>query len=188
MSRFLTNEMWLLNVMRFRYLTIMACLLLILLGTGCGASNTGPGSLEVQVWDHREAIGDFKELRLTFSSVGIHPAGQPRTEGWLQLEPSVQELDLTQYVEGPKAIIAQATVEAGVYDAVHLTVDQASGTLIDGQQVDVEVSFDPVALDYSIKDGQTTVLGLDLLVLDVTEHSGLSYELHIREVMVIKDE
>lgn len=188
MTRFLTNEMWLFKAMRHCYLTIMACLLLVLLGSGCGVSNTGPGSLEVQVWDHREAIGDFNELRLTFSAIGIHPAGQPRAEGWLELEPSVQELDLTQYVEGPKAVIAQATVEAGVYDAVHLTVDQASGTLLDGQQIDVEVSFDPVALDFRVRGGQTTVLGLDLLVLDVTEHSGLSYELHIREVMVIKDE
>lgn len=154
------------------------------LGAGCGSSSSGLGSLEVRIRDHQEAIDHFNELWLTFSGLDIHPTGQPRTEGWIELEPSLRELDLTEYVEGPEAVIVQATVEAGAYNAVRLTVDQASGTLTDGQQTEVEVNLDPVALDFQIRGGQTTTLVLDIVVLDVSEHSGPRYELHIREVKV----
>lgn len=159
-------------------------LMVSLAGAGCGTSSSSPDNLEVRVRDHEEAIDNFSELWLTISAVGIHPAGQPRTEGWIEVVPSLQKLDLTEYVEGPEAIIVQATVETGAYDAVRLTVDRAAGTLIDGQQIEVEGSFDPVALDFWIKDGKTTILRVDLLVLDVSEHAGLSYQLHIREVTV----
>src|SRR5687768_12432200 len=87
-----------------RVILLALALTLSLLGTGCGVSGSSPGRLEVRVRDHREAIDDFSELWLTFSTVSIHPAGQPRSEGWIELEPAVQRLDLTQYVEGREAV------------------------------------------------------------------------------------
>ena len=138
----------------------------------------------MRVRDHREAIDDFSELWLTFSTVSIHPAGQPRSEGWIELKPAVQRLDLTQYVEGREVVIAEAVVEAGVYNAVRLTVDQATGTLTDGQPVEVEVSLGAVALDFQVRSSRTTVLGLDLMVLDLKDHPGQGYELHLREATV----
>src|SRR5262245_49596310 len=123
-------------------------LILALLGLSCGVSSSEPGHLEVRIRDHREAIGDFRELWLTISAIGIHPVGQPRTEGWIELEPSVQNLDLTQYTEGQEAIIAQTTVETGSYNAIRLAVARASGTLTEGQSVEVKVSFETVALNF----------------------------------------
>ncbi|MBI1881828.1 MAG: DUF4382 domain-containing protein [Chloroflexi bacterium] len=158
------------------------------LGIGCAASAPNPGHLEVRIKDHREAIGDFSELWLTFSAVGIHPTGQPRSEGWIEFEPSLQRLDLTQYVEGREAVIAQTTVEPGIYNAVRLHVDQVSATLSNGQPAEVKVNFEAVALDFQVQEGQTTVLGLDLVVSDLTDHPGLSYELHLREAAVRGDE
>jgi hypothetical protein len=152
------------------------------------ASGSIPASLEVRVRDHREAIGDFSELWLTFSTVGIHPVGQPRSEGWIELEPTVQQLDLTQYVEGREAVIMQATVETGTYNAIRLSVDEVSGVSTNGQPVEVEVSLGAVALDFQVRDGRTTVLGLDLVVLDLSEHPGQGYELHLREVTVRQSE
>src|SRR5262245_649539 len=64
-------------------------LILALFGLSCGVSSSEPGHLEVRVRDHREAIGDFRELWLTISAIAIHPIGQPRTEGWIELKPSV---------------------------------------------------------------------------------------------------
>jgi hypothetical protein len=154
------------------------------LGVSCGPSGSGMGKLEVQVWDHREAIADFKELRLTFSGLAIHPAGAPRTEGWLELQPAVQELDLTRYVDGQEAMIVQATVASGSYNAVRLVVDRASGLLVDGRPVEVKVSFETAALEFQVRDDQTTVLGLDLAVFDLSDHPGQDYELHLREAVV----
>ena len=159
-----------------------------LLMAGCGRPDPTMGNLEVRVWDHREAIGDFSELWLTFSTVAIHQAGQPRTQGWVELEPSVQKLDLTRYVNGHTAILAQVPVEIGAYNAVHLTIDQVSGTLIDGQPVEVQANFEPVALNFRIREDQTTTLGLDLVVLDLSDHPGQGYELQIREGVLIRAE
>jgi hypothetical protein len=161
---------------------LMGLLIASLLATGCSVTNSGLGSLEVQVWDHREAIGDFDELWLTLSGVGIHPTGRPRTEGWLELKPSVQKLDLTRYVAGREMVIARAMVEAGSYNAIRLIVERATGTSTAGQPVDVKVSFETAALDFRVRSGQTTLLGLDLMVLDISDHPGRGYELHLREV------
>lgn len=159
-----------------------------LLMAGCGRPDPTMGNLEVQVWDHREAIGDFSELWLTISTVAIHQAGQPRTQGWVELEPSIQKLDLTQYINGRKAVLVQVPVEIGAYNAIHLTINQVSGTLIDGQLVDVKADLEPVALNFRIRDDQTTTLGLDLVVLDLSDHPTQGYTLQIREGVLIRTE
>jgi hypothetical protein len=171
-------------------LTVVALLLLALFGVlvACGSPGAGSGILEVRLRDHREAIADFQQLSLTLSGVGIHPAGQSRAEGWIELEPSLRELDLTRYVDGQVASVVQATVETGSYDAVRLTVDRASGTLKEGQPVDVRAGFGPVVLDFQVKGGRTTILRLDLVVSDVSDHPGGNYEIHIREASVVQDE
>jgi hypothetical protein len=155
-----------------------------LLGAGCTLPNTAPGTLEVRVRDHREAIRDFRELRLSLAAVAIHPAGRPRTEGWIEWPPAVRELDLTQYTTGAEAVIIQTPAEAGPYNAVRLTVTQASGTLADGQPAEVKISFETAALNFQIRPSQTTVLGLDLVVFDLSDHPSQGYELHLREAAV----
>ena len=172
-------------VLKYAWLVFMTMIPLLL--TGCAGSGSETGRLEVRVWDHREAIDDFDELRLTFSAVGIHPANQPRTAGWIELTPSIQELDLTQYVTGQQAEIGQATVQAGAYNAVRLSVDRVEGVLKGGQPVEVDVRFDAVALDFQIRSGQITVLGLDLMVLDLSDHPNQGYELHLREAIVLRN-
>jgi len=159
-------------------------LIIGLFGAGCQASGSEPGILEVRLWDHREAIGDFRELRLTLSTIAIHPTGQPRTEGWIEWQPAVQELDLTQYVAGREMVISQIPIKAGPYNAVRLIVPQASGILTDGQPVEVKVNFEVVALDFQIYSDQTTTLGLDLVVMDLSDHPGQGYELQLREAVV----
>ncbi len=158
-------------------------------GSGCGtASISSPNlvNLEVRVWDHREAIDDFSELWLTFSSLGIHPTGQPRTEGWTTLEPMAQSLDLTQYVMGREEVIAQAGVNPGIYNAIRLTIERAEG-IVNGQPVEVKVNFETAALDFQIQADRSTVVGLDLMVLDRSDHPGRGYELELREAIVMSN-
>ena len=168
-----------------RRLIITVVVLSLLLA--CNGRSPNTGTLEVRLWDHREAIGDFSELWLTVSAVEIHPAGQPRTEGWITLKPAIPELDLTQYVVGSEAVMVTTAVPAGRYNAVHLTVEQAAGTLTDGQQVTVDLALEPVALDFRVISGRTTTLGLDLVVFDVSDHPGGGYQLHIREAILLRN-
>jgi len=103
------------------------------------------------------------------------------------LEPDLNELDLTRYIEGEQAVVLQTTVEAGLYNAVRLTVDRAAGPLKTGNQAEVEVKLDPVALDFWIRPNRPTVLGLDLVVLDLSDHPDQTYELQIRTGALIPD-
>lgn len=170
-----------------RFIITVAILSLLLLACATGIASRSPntGTLEVRLWDHREAIEDFSELRLTISAVGIHPAGQSRTEGWITLKSSISELDLTQYVIGSEAVMVKTAVPAGRYNAVRLTVEQVAGTLTNGQQAAVDLALEPVALDFPVSSGSTTILGLDLVVFDVSDHAGGGYELHIREAILL---
>ena len=163
-------------------------LLIFFVAAGCTATGSTTGSLEVRLWDHREAIDDFSELQLNFTTVAVHPANQPRTGGWIELMTSIQKLDLTRYLDGQQAVIATAEIKTDSYDAVRLTIDQASGVLKNGQPVTVDVRFDAVALDFQIRDGQITVVGLDLMVLDLSDHPDQGYELHLRDAMVMRNE
>lgn len=144
------------------------------------------GTLEIHVWDHREAIDDFSKLVLTISVIAIHSAEESRTEGWVELPTSVQELELTQLVGGVKETIVRSDIGTGVYDPVRLNLDQVTGILTNGEQAMVKNAFQPVALDFQIQHDETTVLGLDLVVLDMSDHPGQRYELHIREASVIQ--
>ena len=177
-----------LRVPLLRTIGLALALLIGLLTAGCITSDSGSGNLEVRVTDHREAIDDFDELWLTISAVGIHPARQSRAEGWIEFEPSLQKLDLTRYVDGREAMIAQTRVETGPYNAVRLIVTQASGALQDGQPVEVKVSFETAALDFQVRGDRTTILELDLMVLDISDHPGQGYELHLREATVSRGE
>lgn len=189
LRRFLKNESSMRpltfgQLLRIRLSRLGLVLIVSLLGAGCTASQAGPGTLEVRVRDHREAIADFSELWLTIATVAIHPAGQPRGEGWIELQPSVQQLDLTQYVAGPEVVIVTTAVEPGAYNAIRLTLEQAKGTLVDGQPAEVAVNLGTIALDYQVSGGRTTVLELDLVVLDMSDHPAQGYELHLREATV----
>jgi hypothetical protein len=164
---------------------IRALLLLVIAVSGCSSPGVTSNNLEVWVWDHREAIDDFSELRLTLSAAAVHPAGQRRPEGWIELELSVTELDLTQYIEGEKVLIVQAAVMPGHYDAIWLTVDQVKATLKNGQLATVAIFLEPVALDFRVNDGRITSLGFDLVALDLSDHPGQGYELHVREVVAM---
>ena len=93
----------------------------------------------------------------------------------------VPELDLSQYVEGEKALIVQTAVTPGHYNAIRLTVGQVKGTLKNGQPAIVAILLEPVALDFRVDDGRITSLGFDLVVLDLSDHPGQGYELHVRE-------
>jgi hypothetical protein len=124
---------------------------------------------------------------LTISAVAIHPADQPRTSGWLELEPDLSKLDLTRYTEGEQVVILQTAVETGLYNAVRLSVDRATGSLKNGNQAEVEVKLDPVALDFWIRQNHPAIVGLDLVVLDLSDHPDQAYELQIRTGILIPD-
>lgn len=152
----------------------------LLLVVACRPSSTpDTGTLEVRVSDHRVAIGDFESLDVTLTSIGVHPVGQPRTEGWLTFAPQTTVLDLTQYLDDREATVLTTALPAGEYDAARLTVAGGEGQLKVGGKASVEGFSQAAALRFTVRGGQTTVILLDLLVESADDHPGGGYSLNL---------
>lgn len=140
------------------------------------------GQIEVRVKDHREAIGDFRRLELDIAKVGIQSGLRPQSSAWLLYVPPRRTVDLTQLVEGKYAILLTEDAPAARYRWVMLDIERAEGDLQDGRRSSVEVFDDPVAYPFRIDSGKRTLLTVDLIVVDVSDHPGKGYEVHIRDV------
>lgn len=169
-----------------KILSVIVCLL-CLIGPVQSQGLSGQkklGTLEVRVTDHREAIGDFKTLKVQISAVGIHEKGQPRRKGWKLFEGLKKEVDLTQYVDGSSAQILKTSIPAGSYNAARLQIDQVIGVLKkDETERKVPFSDSSVAVNFGVQEGQTVVLTFDLGVLDMSDHPGETYKVLIQKIL-----
>lgn len=143
---------------------------------------TGP--LQVWITDHREAIGDFASLPVTIAAVGLHPAGQPRREGWVRFLVPAPIVDLVQAAREP-VLLLETPVPPGTYDAVRLEMDRGRGTLRTGEELAVTVpSRATAAVTIRIQPGRPTALTVDLVVHDLTDHPGKRYGVTLRRATV----
>lgn len=146
--------------------------------------SASPGMLEIQISDHREAIDDFERLDITIKSVGLHPASVPRTEGWSEFEPDTAVVDLTRVVGDPTVTILQTAVPPGVYDAVRLVVAGGEGKLKAGKVVKVPGFEEAARLVFTLQEGHTITLVLDVTVESKDDHPGGGYEMHLQSVTI----
>jgi hypothetical protein len=141
------------------------------------------GILEVRVKDHREAIGDFSKLVLAFDAVSISAnAGYNFwRSGWKDLTPALASLDLTRYTGPRSATIFRGPVSAGSYDAIHLKIRTVESTLKKtGGQAQLKNSVGPVKLAFATRSAGETVIVIDLVVLDLSDHPPQAYQLAVR--------
>jgi hypothetical protein len=139
------------------------------------------GQLEVRVKDHREAIADFRRLEFDISQIGIQGALRPQASAWLLFAPSKRNVDLTQLVGGKYAVLLTEDAPAARYRWIRFDLEGVQGVLKNGRRPRMKVFDDPVAYPFRIVSGKRTVLTIDLIVVDVSEHPGKDYELHIRD-------
>ncbi|MFQ5989140.1 MAG: DUF4382 domain-containing protein [Candidatus Methylomirabilales bacterium] len=140
------------------------------------------GQLEVRLKDHREAITDFRRLDLDISKIGIQSGLRPQASAWLLFALPRRKIDLAQLIGGNYAVLLTKGVPAAQYRWIRIDVDRAEGVLKDGRSSPIAVFDDPVAFPFRIVSGKTTLLTVDLIVTDVSDHPGKGYELHIRNV------
>ena len=85
-----------------RALTLFLTLLLThCLLTPASAAQREQGVLEIQIEDHRDAIGDFAKLNITIEKLLISPKPGLKfwRTGWHELKMASDSIDLTQYVD-----------------------------------------------------------------------------------------
>jgi hypothetical protein len=159
----------------------------ILLFVGAAACSTETqhasdhGQLEVRVKDHREAIADFRRLEFDISQIGIQGGLRPQASAWLLFAPSKRNIDLTQLVGGKYAVLLTEDAPAARYRWVRFDLEGVQGVLKNGRRPHMKVFDDPVAYPFRIVSGKRTILTIDFIVVNVTDHPGKGYELHIQD-------
>jgi hypothetical protein len=143
----------------------------------------GNGFLEIRVKDHRAAIDDFARLDIPVESIRLKPRG-----GWIDLTPNLASFDLTAYKDGKTATVFKGVIESGSFEGFHLKLGKIDGALKKkNSPVEVKNGVGPIQLSFSVEPNKLTLLIIDLEVLDLTDHSGRGYELHINGYEYNKD-
>lgn len=163
--------------------------LVVLFGSSPAA---GPeqGSLEIRVKDHREAIGDFSRLTLRLDKIAISP--KPGLAfwkiGWRELPVVPQSIDLTKYTGRESVIVFKGMMSAGTFDGIQLKLGGIEGVLKKSQrQAQVKNTLTPIKLSFSVRSNSESIIVLDLVVLDMSDHPPRGYELAIKGYEIHSD-
>lgn len=156
--------------------------MLVFLAAPVAAAAEREGLLQVRIKDHREAIGDFSKLSLTIAEIliSVKPGLKFWQSQWKSLAPNTSSIDLTQYVGGNSTAIFKGSLEAGLFDAVHLKVRDITGTLKSGRNAPIKNLIGSLKLPFRVQAGSETTIVVDLVVLDLRDHPPRGYELGIK--------
>lgn len=147
------------------------------------AAQSEPGTLEIRIKDHRDAIGDFANLTITIDKILVSPNPGLKIwrKGWQELSPAGGAIDLTQYVDKTSAQVFRENIESGSFDAFHLKLRTIAGKLKKNQKsAPVKNAIGPVKLAFNVPPRGETVLIIDLTVTDMSDHPPRGYELEIQ--------
>jgi len=156
-------------------------LFLIFLVTGCAAPN-GKGVLEIRIKDHEDAIGYFSKVDISIPNVRFSPTVGLRfwRLGWIEVSPSVAQLDLTKFVNNAGIAVFRGQIDASAFEAVDLRIREIRAILRQGsREVAIDNKVRPVALAFSVNPGELTTVVLDLTVMDMSDHPPATYELQL---------
>lgn len=175
------------RLLKLLFLAIGIALSLALAGCDAPAdSNDGAGptgTLEIHLTDHREAIGDFARLDVEIEAVRLHPKRMLSLlkSEWLDLQPAVASVDLTQYTERRTIAIWRGELPAGRFEAAHVKLKGAGGELKESAEaVPVADEARPIHLPFDVRANDVTRVVVDLVVLDMSDHPNRGYEVHVR--------
>ena len=134
-------------------LVAMTILALVILAAGCaGVPSSTPTApipapaltptgeevnFRLLISDEPNAIGEFQSLNVTISSIGMHRAGEE--DGWIELDPEVEPVDLTLLQGDNATAIWSGNITAGDYNKVFIYVDNVTGVLNGGGAANVKL-------------------------------------------------
>jgi hypothetical protein len=162
-----------------RKLVIALCLV----ASEARAAGRDQGIFEIRVKDHREAIGDFAKLHITIEKIMLSPKPGLRfwQTAWKDLGAPSETIDLTKYVGNKRARVFRSIIDTGSFDAFHLKIRSIDALLKKTQRsVAVKNAIAPVKLSFDVPAKGETLLIVDLVVTDFSDHPPRGYELAIK--------
>jgi len=141
------------------------------------------GMLEIQLKDHREAIDDFTQVKLLIDKILVSPTSGLKfwqTE-WQEIPPLADAIDLTQFTGKKAARIFRGEVGAGTFDAFNIKIKTITAVLKKTRRsASIKNTVGPVKLAFEVPARGETLLVIDLVVTDFSDHPPQGYELGIR--------
>jgi len=148
--------------------------------TRASAAQREQGILEIQIKDHRNAIGDFAKLDITIGNLSVSPKPGLKfwRTGWHELKATPDTIDLTRYAGGTSVTVYRGAIDAGSFDAFHLKIKRIEGVLKRNKRgAAVKNTVGPVKLAFKVTPQGETLLIIDLVVTDFSDHPPRGYEL-----------
>ena len=164
------------------YSRILFLISVFCLAPAAGAAES-QGTFEVRIKDHREAIGDFAKLTVTVEEILVSPKPGLKfwQRGWKSLPATPTVVDLTRYIGKESARIFRGSLDPRAFDAIHLKLKDVTGLLKKGQRgAPVKNTVGPIQFPFEIHPHSETLIVLDLVVMDMSDHLPRGYELGVR--------
>jgi hypothetical protein len=147
------------------------------------AGERNQGMLEVRIKDHREAIDDFAKLNINIDKILISPKSGLKfwQTSWKEFTPSIPTIDLTEYIGKKTASIFHRAIDAGSFDGFHLKIKNIDALPKKTHPATpVKNTIGPLKLSFQVPVKGATLLVLDLVVTDFSDHPPRGYELGIK--------
>ena len=147
------------------------------------AAEHNQGVLQIQIKDHREAIDDFAKLNINIDKILVSPKPGLKfwQTGWKEFTPSIPTIDLTEYVGKKTASIFHRAIDAGSFDGFHLKLKNIDASLKKQHRAAlVKNTIGPLKLSFEVPVKGESLLVLDLIVTDFSDHPPRGYELGIK--------
>jgi Domain of unknown function (DUF4382) len=147
------------------------------------AAERSQGVLEICIKDHREAIDDFAKVSITIDKILISPKTGLKfwQTGWKDLQAPAEVIDLTQVVGRKTVRIFRRAIDAGSFDGLHLKIKNIDVLPKKRHSAtSVKNTIGPLKLSFQVPTRGETLIVLDLVVTDFSDHPPRGYELGIK--------
>jgi hypothetical protein len=162
--------------------TVVVVLVLAIVGTTVIRPAISPpmlvsspeGNFAFLISDEANDIGDFENLYVTISKVGLQATGSGK---WIEFEPETKTIDLTQLLGEQSQEIWRGDLPEGQYSQVFIYVSKVSGKLkATGQTIDVKLPSNKLQMSKSFEITADTITSF---TFDITVISaGNNGEIH----------
>jgi hypothetical protein len=124
------------------------------------------GNFAFLISDEPNDIGDFTNLNVTISKVGLQSANN--SGDWIEFVPDINIVDLTQLQGEQSQEIWRGNVPAGRYSQIFIYVSQVVGNLTaTGQTIDVKLPSNKLHISqpFEVTSGKLTSFTFDITVI-----------------------
>jgi hypothetical protein len=124
------------------------------------------GNFAFLISDEVNDIGDFEELNISISRVGMHLTGE--NEKIIEFEPGTQAVDLTELQGNRAQEIWRGDIPEGEYGKVFLEVSEVSGILVEsGKEIEIKLPSGKLQISkpFKVESDKLTNFVYDLTVV-----------------------